>query len=276
VAEIAVFYVAVFAVFYFTANRGLTLLKKLIYIILIALVLAAISSCALLQKPLDKRTGFSNYLKETENHIRSEDWVQAEFALREALAMGADEAILLSDRAFAGADTWATSFTLAQGIKKLGNFDLILCGRQAIDGDTAQVGPGIAEHLDLPQVTYLRKIISIDDTKAVVERAMEDGYQVVEVSLPAVLTAVKELNTPRYPSTYGIVDAFELKQVTVWGLEQLGVSADLVGLQASPTKVKKTFSPPGKGEIKFLEGTIKESVLGLITELQGKNVLQRG
>jgi len=201
---------------------------------------------------------------------------QAEFALREALAMGADEAILLTDRAFAGADTWATSFTLAQGIKKIGNFDLILCGRQAIDGDTAQVGPGIAEHLNLPQVTYLRKIISIDDTKAVVERALEDGYQIVEVSLPAVLTAVKELNTPRYPSVYGIVDAFDLKQVTVWGLEELGVSADMVGLQASPTKVKRTFSPPRKGEVKFLQGTIKESVMELISELQGKNVLQRG
>lgn len=198
---------------------------------------------------------------------------QAEYALREALAMGADEAILLSDRAFAGADTWATSFTLAQAIKKIGRYDLIFCGRQAIDGDTAQVGPELAEHLNLPQVTYVKKIISLTRDKAVVERALEDGYEVIEVTLPAVLTAVKELNTPRYATASGIVNAFTVKEIKVWGLAQLEVDNGLVGLNASPTKVKRTFSPAVKGEGKILTGSIKEKVQTLLNELEEKNVL---
>lgn len=198
---------------------------------------------------------------------------QAEYALREALAMGADEAILLSDRAFAGADTWATSFTLAQAIKKIGRYDLIFCGRQAIDGDTAQVGPELAEHLDLPQVTYVRKIISLDSKKAVVERALEDGYEVIEVTLPAVLTAVKELNIPRYPTTCGIINAFNVKNVTIWGIDQLDITGEHVGLNASPTKVKRTFTPAVKGDVKILTGSIKETVQTLLNELQAKHVI---
>jgi electron transfer flavoprotein beta subunit len=187
--------------------------------------------------------------------------------------MGADEAILLSDWAFAGADTWATSLTLAHAIKKLGRYDLIFCGRQAIDGDTAQVGPELAEHLDLPQVTYVKKIIFIDNDKAVVERALEDGYEVIEVTLPAVLTAVKELNIPRYPTTSGIVDAFNVKKVSVWGIAQLESAVGLVGLNASPTQVKRTFSPAVKGDVKFITGSVKETVQNLLKELQGKHVL---
>jgi electron transfer flavoprotein beta subunit len=198
---------------------------------------------------------------------------QAEYALREALAMGADEAILLSDRAFAGADTWATSFTLAQAIKKIGRYDLIFCGRQAIDGDTAQVGPELAEHLDLPQVTYVRKIISLDSKKAVVKRALEDGYEVIEVTLPAVLTAVKELNIPRYPTTCGIINAFNVKTVTIWGIDQLDITGEHVGLNASPTKVKRTFTPAVKGDVKILTGSIKETVQTLLNELQAKHVI---
>lgn len=198
---------------------------------------------------------------------------QAEYALREALAMGADEGILLSDRAFAGADTWATSFTLAQAIKKIGRYDLIFCGRQAIDGDTAQVGPELAEHLDLPQVTYVRKIISLDHEKAVVERALEDGYEVIEVALPAVLTAVKELNSPRYATTCGIINAFNVKTVTVWGIDQLAITSEHVGLNASPTKVKRTFTPAVKGDVKVLTGSIKETVQTLLNELQAKHVI---
>ncbi|HBC93603.1 MAG TPA: electron transfer flavoprotein subunit beta [Pelotomaculum sp.] len=198
---------------------------------------------------------------------------QAEYALREALAMGADEAILLSDWAFAGADTWATSLTLAHAIKKIGRYDLIFCGRQAIDGDTAQVGPELAEHLDLPQVTYVKKIIYIDNDKAVVERALEDGYEVIEVTLPAVLTAVKELNIPRYPTTSGIMDAFNVKKVSVWGIAQLASAAGLVGLNASPTQVKRTFSPAVKGDGELLTGSVKETVQTLLKELQEKHVL---
>lgn len=198
---------------------------------------------------------------------------QADVALREALAMGADEAILLSDRVFAGADTWATSLALAQAIKKIGDFDLIFAGRQAIDGDTAQVGPEVAEHLDLPQVTYVKKLISIDDKKVVVERALEDGHEVVECELPCVLTAVKELNEPRYPSVQGIVDAFDVEEVKVWNGAFIDAVPEEHGLKGSPTKVKRTFSPPMKGEGKMLSGTPKEAVTSLIQELREKHIL---
>src|SRR3989338_4813938 len=125
---------------------------------------------------------------------------QAESALREAIALGADEAVLVSDRAFAGSDTWATSFTMATAIKKMGKFDLIICGKQASDGDTAQVGPGISVHLDIPQVTFVKKIEEIKDGLAKVERLTEEGFDVIQTPLPALLTVVKEINTPRLPS----------------------------------------------------------------------------
>lgn len=198
---------------------------------------------------------------------------QADYALREALAMGADEAILLSDRSFAGADTWATSLTLAQAIKKIGQYDLIICGRQAIDGDTAQVGPEIAEHLDLPQITYVKRMISVEHDKAVVERALEDGYEVIETSLPVVLTVVKELNEPRYPSVSGIVSAFEEKEIIVWGIDKLDIEAERIGLAGSPTQVKRTFSPQKKTAGKVLTGSIKEAVRSLAQELHEKHVL---
>jgi len=198
---------------------------------------------------------------------------QADYALREALAMGADEAILLSDRVFAGADTWATSLALAKAIQKIGSFDLIFAGRQAIDGDTAQVGPEVAEHLGLPQVTYVKKIISLEDKKVVVERALEDGHEVIECELPAVLTAVKELNVPRYPSIGGIVDAFSVKSPVVWNAETIGANPEEMGLKGSPTQVKRTFSPPVKGAGKMLSGTPKEAVSSLIQELREKHIL---
>lgn len=197
---------------------------------------------------------------------------QADFALREALAMGADEAVLLSDRAFAGADTWATSYALSMAVKAIGSYDLIFCGRQAIDGDTAQVGPELAETLDLPQVTYVRKIIAIDNNKAVVERAMEDGYEVIEVKLPAILTAVKELNRPRYPSAPGIVDAFDVKDIKRWTAADIQADPERLGLKGSPTQVKRTFAPPVKGAGKMLEGSIKEKAYSLVQELKAKHV----
>lgn len=197
---------------------------------------------------------------------------QADIAIREALAMGADKGILLSDRAFAGADTWATSYALATAIRKIGEFDLIFCGRQAIDGDTAQVGPEIAEILNLPQVTYVRKIVSIDRDKVVVERAMEDGYEVIEAKLPVILTAVKELNQPRYPSAPGIVNAFETS-IPVWSAADIGASPEKLGLNGSPTQVKRTFTPPVKGAGKMLTGTAQEAVRSLVQELTAKHVI---
>ena len=197
---------------------------------------------------------------------------QADFAVREALAMGADKGILLSDRAFAGADTWATAYALSAAIKKIGGYDLILCGRQAIDGDTAQVGPEVAEMLDLPQVTYVRKIVLIDKNKVVVERALEDGYEVIEAELPALLTAVKELNEPRYPKARGIVSAFETT-VPVWSAADIDASPDKLGLKGSPTQVRRTFTPPVKGAGQMLTGTLPEAVHSLIRELKAKHVI---
>lgn len=197
---------------------------------------------------------------------------QADFALREALAIGADEAVLLSDRAFAGADTWATSLTLAKAIQRFKDYSLILCGSQAIDGDTAQVGPELAEHLDLPQVTYVKRIAAINDDSITVQRALEDGYAEVTTSIPAVLTVVRGINHPRYPRADGIVAAFETKEVEVWALKDLGLGEDKVGLKGSLTQVKRTFSPPVKGSGKMLPGT-KDAVITLIQELHEKHVL---
>lgn len=172
---------------------------------------------------------------------------QAESALKEAISLGCDEAVLVSDRKFAGSDTWATSYTLSMAIKKVGAFDIILCGKQASDGDTAQVGPGISTHLDIPQVTYVKKIEDIKDNKAKVERMMEEGYDVVETPLPCLFTVVKEINTPRLPSLRGMMKAKSVK-ITKWTADDIGADPKSIGLDGSPTRVVKIFTPaPRKG-----------------------------
>lgn len=196
---------------------------------------------------------------------------QADVALREALAMGADEAILLSDRAFGGSDTWATSYIIAEAIKIIGDYDIIFCGRQAIDGDTAQVGPQIAEKLGIPQITYVQNF-KLDGDKITCERALEDGYQIVETTMPCLLTAIKDLNEPRYPSVGGIFDAYE-KEVKVWGINEVPIDTAKAGLKGSPTNVFKTFSPEPKGAGVMLEGADKETVKDLIARLQAKHIL---
>lgn len=192
---------------------------------------------------------------------------QAEEALREAISLGVDEAILLSDRAFAGADTLATSYTLSMGIKKIGKFDLILCGKQAIDGDTAQVGPELAEILNIPQVCWVRKIVEIKNQTIVVERTLEDGYEVVETQLPALLTVVKEINEPRLPSLRGKMAA-KKKEIPVWGVQEIDVSPDFVGLTGSATQVIRTFTPPPKKDRRILQGEVKDIVKELVGELR--------
>nr|HPM03735.1 electron transfer flavoprotein subunit beta/FixA family protein [Candidatus Cloacimonadota bacterium] len=143
---------------------------------------------------------------------------QAEVALRDAVALGVDKIILLSDRKFAGADTWATSLTLAGAVKKIADYDLVLFGQQAIDGDTAQVGPGVAAHLDLPQVCFVRKIEKIEADTVVLQRLMEDGYDRLQIKMPAVVTVVKEINTPRLPSLRGKKNARSV-ELTVWNAQ---------------------------------------------------------
>lgn len=173
---------------------------------------------------------------------------QAEGMLRELLARGVDEAVLLTDKRFAGADTWATSNTLSAALKKLG-FDLIISGRQAIDGDTAQVGPQTAEKLGIPQVTYVDQILSINDKNIVVRKVWEDRYEIIEAKLPCLITTLSGMNKPRYMTVGGIWQSFE-KAITVWNYDDLLIDPNIIGLKGSPTKVKKTFTKEVSGETK--------------------------
>jgi len=188
---------------------------------------------------------------------------QAEGALREAISLGADEGFLVCDRAFAGSDTWATSFTLAQAIKKIGSFDLVICGKQASDGDTAQVGPGISTHLDIPQVTYVKKIEEAKENLLRVERMMEEGYEVIEVPLPALLTVVKEINEPRLPSLKGMMKAKSAK-ITVLSQKELNLNPQDIGLCGSPTQVVKIFTPAQRKGGQVLTGEIPEVAAQLV------------
>jgi electron transfer flavoprotein beta subunit len=190
---------------------------------------------------------------------------QVEDALREAIALGVDEAVLLSDRAFAGSDTWSTSYTLAAGIRKLAEYDVILCGKQAIDGDTAQVGPGVAQFLGIPQVTYARKV-TVEGGKATVERMLEDGYDVVRVPLPAVVTVVKDINEPRLPSLKGKMKA-KKAEITVWSSDDLEVDEAELGLDGSPTRVVRVFAPEEREGGTVFEGEVDETVEALTKEL---------
>jgi electron transfer flavoprotein beta subunit len=192
---------------------------------------------------------------------------QAEAALREAISMGADQAILVSDRAFAGSDTWATSYTLSMALRKIGEFDVILCGKQASDGDTAQVGPGIAAHLDIPQVTYVRKIEEVDEKRIVAERLLENGYEVIESPLPCLLTVVKEINEPRLPSLKGKMAA-KKAQIPVWKAQDIGADPKKLGLEGSPTKVVRIFTPPRRSGGEILTGEPEDVVPKLVEKLR--------
>jgi len=188
--------------------------------------------------------------------------------LRQALALGADEAVLLSDRAFAGADTLATSYTLAKAIEKLGGFDLVICGKQAMDGDTAQVGPEVAENLDIPHVTYVRKIEELSPGYVRVQRMTEEGYEVIESPLPVLITVVKEINEPRMPSIKGMLKA-KKAAITMWTAADLAVDEDQVGLAGSPTRVIRIFTPEQRGKGEIIQGeTVQEKVRTLVAKLK--------
>ncbi len=193
---------------------------------------------------------------------------QADAALREAISMGADEGILVCDRAFAGSDTWATSYTLAGAIKKIGVFDVIICGKQASDGDTAQVGPGISTHLDIPQVTYVKKIEEVKDKTMRVERMLEEGYEIIETPIPVLLTVVKEINEPRLPSLKGMMRAKSAKIIT-YGQKDLNLDPQQIGLCGSPTQVVKIFTPPHRAGGQMLKGEVPEiadQIVGLLKD----------
>ena len=197
--------------------------------------------------------------------------------LHECLAMGADEAVLISGREFGGSDTFATSQIIAAGINHIGveEGDIVLCGRQAIDGDTAQVGPQIAEKLHLPQISYAADI-KLEGNTVTVKRMLEDGYMTVQVKTPCLLTCIKELNTPRYMTVKGI-NEFDSKPYTVLGYADLKddplIEADTIGLKGSPTNVFKSFTPPQKGACKMLEGAGKETVDELFGILTHKHII---
>ena len=188
---------------------------------------------------------------------------QADSALREAISMGADDGYLVCDRAFAGSDTWATSYTLAGAIKKLGSFDLIICGKQASDGDTAQVGPGISTHLNIPQVTYVKKVEEATDKLMRVERMLEEGFEIIETPLPVLLTVVKEINEPRIPSLKGLMRAKNAK-ITLLTQKELDLDPQQIGLCGSPTQVVKIFTPTPRVGGQILKGEIPDIAKQLV------------
>lgn len=195
---------------------------------------------------------------------------QAKNALREALCMGADKAILITDRAFAGADTLATSKALAGAIKKL-DFDIIFAGRQAIDGDTAQVGPEIAEHLNIPQVTYVQGV-EVKEDGLLINRALENGYELIEVKGPVLLTAIKELNGPRYMNVKHIFTT-QNTEVTMWSADDIDVDKAELGLKGSPTKVKKSMTKEAKGAGEIIDKSADEAVSYVLSKLKEKHYI---
>ena len=197
-------------------------------------------------------------------------------ALREAIAMGVDSAVLISDKAFAGSDTWATSYTLAAAIRRLPAYDLIICGERATDGDTGQVGPGIAAFLDLPVLTYVSKLDSVSDGVCRAHRLVEDGYEVLEMRLPGVITVLKEAANPRLPTLRGKQKAKKAETPT-WGAADIGVDADKVGLRGSPTRVIRVFRPSLARKCEMViaqdEAAINEAADRLVAMLRGRGLL---
>jgi electron transfer flavoprotein beta subunit len=192
--------------------------------------------------------------------------------LREALAMGADKAILVTDRVLGGADTWATSTTIAGAIRNL-EYDLIITGRQAIDGDTAQVGPQIAEHLKLPVISYAQDL-KVEGDKVIVQRMYDDRYHVLEAKMPCLVTALAELNEPRYMTPGGIFDACKA-EITTWGRADLkDVDDSNLGLAGSPTKIAKASDKVRKGAgVKVTPDSPEEAAAYIVEKLQEKHVI---
>ena len=192
---------------------------------------------------------------------------QAEEALKETISLGADEAVLLSDRAFAGSDTWATSYVLSKAINKIAQYDIVICGRQTLDGDTGQVGPELSEMLKIPFVSYVSKVEEIKDKYIRVQRMIEEGHEVIETTLPAVITVVKEINVPRLPSLRGSMKAKTAK-IPVWNAAEIGAEPDKAGIPGSPTRVVKIFYPKRTHKSEIFQGTVEEQISQLAERLE--------
>jgi electron transfer flavoprotein beta subunit len=192
--------------------------------------------------------------------------------LRETIGMGVDDAVLLSDRAFAGSDTLATSYALSKGIEKIGDVQLILCGKQAIDGDTAQVGPEIAEKLGIPHITYVKKINEISENEMIAERMNEDGFERIKLPLPALITVVKEINEPRMPSLKGMMRA-KKAVIPSWSAADIGAEPAKSGLNGSPTWVKTIFVPDMKCQGEIFQGTPEEQVKSLVDAIVCRKIV---
>jgi len=189
-------------------------------------------------------------------------------ALKEAIAMGFDSGVLVSDSAFAGSDTWATSYILAEAIKRIGDFSLVICGERATDGDTGQVGPGIASFLDLPVASYVSKIEQISDQNCRVDRLVEDGYENLSCSLPCVITVVKEVSVPRLPTLRGKQRAKRI-EIPVWDRDDLDVDLSKVGVNGSPTRVVKIFRPKVARQCEKVLAKDDESIKEAVDKLAG-------
>lgn len=197
---------------------------------------------------------------------------QAESAIREAIGMGIDNGILLSDRKFAGSDTLATSYTLSLGIKKIGDFDIIICGRETLDGSTGQVGPGIAEHLKIPYITYVSKIIDIKENQIECKRLMEDHYEIIRTKLPVLITVVKEINEPRIPSLKNMLRAKKI-EIPIWNAEDLNGNNELFGQDGSPTRVIDVWTQTITKEGKKIEGEPEKLAEEIISQLKKLGVI---
>jgi len=193
---------------------------------------------------------------------------QADAALREAISLGADEAILLSDRAFAGSDTWATSYVLSKAIAKIADYDVVICGRQTLDGDTGQVGPGLSEMLGVPFVAYVSEVEEVGEGHMRVQRMVEEGYETIETALPAVITVVKEINVPRVPSLRGTMKS-KTAEIPVWTAADIGAEEGKAGLSGSPTRVVKVFFPKREHKSEMLQGSLEEQLEHLVERLEG-------
>lgn len=198
--------------------------------------------------------------------------VQVVSTLRRTLSLGVDNAFLLSDIGFAGADTLATSYALARGAKKIGRFDLIICGRQAIDGDTAHVGPSLAERLGIPHISCVIKIRKVTDEYMVAERMTEEGTEQIKLSLPGLITVSKRINEPRFHTLKGKIKA-EKAKIKIWSAQDISADENKIGLKGSPTRVVKMITPHHERQGRILEGSTQQQVTDLVSKLRQAEIL---